>query len=133
MSIASNISRLQTAKASLKTSLNAKNDSNHQITTETIDEYPDFVDSITKTVDICEKTGTLSNTSSGSTSTITLTPDSGYTNFLGAGVTEVTANSFGISSVSNITVTENPSTHAVTIKGYVLANAGATVKAIWSK
>lgn len=46
MSIASEIQRLQSAKASLKTSINAKTDSSHQITDETIDEYADFVDSI---------------------------------------------------------------------------------------
>lgn len=46
MSIASEITRLQNAKADLKTSINAKTDSSHQITNETIDEYADFVDSI---------------------------------------------------------------------------------------
>lgn len=46
MSIASEITRLQNAKADLKTSINAKTDSSHQITGETIDEYADFVDSI---------------------------------------------------------------------------------------
>lgn len=47
MSVASEITRLQNAKASLKTSINAKTDSEHQITNETIDKYADFVDSIT--------------------------------------------------------------------------------------
>lgn len=47
MSVASEITRLQNAKASLKTSINAKTDSEHQITSETIDDYSDFVDSIT--------------------------------------------------------------------------------------
>ena len=46
MSVASEITRLQNAKASLKTSINAKTDAQHQITTETIDDYSDFVDSI---------------------------------------------------------------------------------------
>lgn len=46
MSVASEITRIQNAKASLKTSINAKTDSEHQITDETIDEYADFVDSI---------------------------------------------------------------------------------------
>ena len=46
MSISSEITRLQGAKNTLKTKLNNKNDSQHQITDETIDEYGDFVDSI---------------------------------------------------------------------------------------
>lgn len=46
MSIASEITRLQGAKNTLKTKLNAKNDAQHQITNETIEEYGDFVDSI---------------------------------------------------------------------------------------
>lgn len=46
MSVASEITRLQNAKTSLKTSLNAKNDENHQITTETLEDYSDYVDSI---------------------------------------------------------------------------------------
>ena len=40
------ISRLQNAKATLKTKLNARNDSQHQIDDETIDQYGAFVDSI---------------------------------------------------------------------------------------
>jgi hypothetical protein len=47
MSIASEITRLQNAKASLKSSINAKTDAQHQIASETIDDYADFVDSIT--------------------------------------------------------------------------------------
>ena len=47
MSVASEIQRISNAKASLKTSINAKTDQQHQITNETIDEYADFVDSIT--------------------------------------------------------------------------------------
>jgi len=47
MAISQEITRLQNAKASLKSSINAKTDSEHQITDETIDEYSDFVDSIT--------------------------------------------------------------------------------------
>lgn len=46
MSIASEITRLQNAKASLKTSINAKTDSNHQISNETLEDYSTFVDSI---------------------------------------------------------------------------------------
>ncbi len=46
MSIASEISRIQNAKASLKTSINAKTDAQHQINDENIDDYAGFVDSI---------------------------------------------------------------------------------------
>lgn len=54
MSIANEIERLQTAKETLKTKLNAKNDSEHQITNELISEYGDFVDNISIGVDINE-------------------------------------------------------------------------------
>lgn len=47
MSVASELNRIKNAKNDLKTSINAKTDSEHQITNETIDEYADFVDSIT--------------------------------------------------------------------------------------
>jgi len=47
MSVASELTRIKSAKNDLKTSINAKTDSEHQITNETIDEYADFVDSIT--------------------------------------------------------------------------------------
>jgi hypothetical protein len=73
MSIATEITRLQNAKNDLKTSINAKTDSSHKITNETIDDYADFVDSIqgggnlqTKTVVIEENT------------TTNVTPDTGY-------------------------------------------------------
>ncbi len=73
MSIATEITRLQNAKNNLKTSINAKNDLQHQIGNETIDEYADFVDSIqgggnlqTKSVVIEENT------------TTNVTPDTGY-------------------------------------------------------
>ena len=46
MSIASEITRLQNAKDALKTSINAKTDASHQITTELIDDYATFVDTI---------------------------------------------------------------------------------------
>lgn len=47
MSVATEIERIQTAKETLKTKLNAKNDSEHQITNELISDYGNFVDSIT--------------------------------------------------------------------------------------
>lgn len=40
------INRLQNAKSTLKTKLNARNDNQHQIDDETIDQYGAFVDSI---------------------------------------------------------------------------------------
>ena len=46
MSVSGEITRLQSAKAALKTSINAKNDQQHQIDDETIDEYSVFVDLI---------------------------------------------------------------------------------------
>ena len=54
MSIANEIERLQTAKETLKTKLNVKNDSEHQITNELISEYGNFVDNIYTGVDIDE-------------------------------------------------------------------------------
>lgn len=46
MSLISEMTRLQRAKSTLKTKLNARNDNQHQIDDETIDEYGAFVDSI---------------------------------------------------------------------------------------
>lgn len=46
MSLISEMTRLQRAKSTLKTKLNARNDNQHQIDDETIDEYGSFVDSI---------------------------------------------------------------------------------------
>lgn len=46
MSVASEITRLQSAKAALKTAINAKNDSSHQIDDETLEDYAGFVDNI---------------------------------------------------------------------------------------
>ena len=52
MSVATEIERIQTAKETLKTKLNAKNDSEHQITNELISDYGSFVDSISTGVNI---------------------------------------------------------------------------------
>lgn len=46
MAISNEILRLQNAKAALKTAINAKNDSSHQIDDETLDDYAGFVDLI---------------------------------------------------------------------------------------
>ena len=46
MSIASEITRLQSAKSALKTAINSKNDSSHQIDDETLEDYAGFVDNI---------------------------------------------------------------------------------------
>ena len=47
MSVATQINRIQSAKAALKTAINAKTDDSHKITNETIDNYAEFVNSIT--------------------------------------------------------------------------------------
>lgn len=52
MSVETEIERIQTAKETLKTKLNAKNDSEHQITNELISDYGSFVDSISTGVNI---------------------------------------------------------------------------------
>ena len=75
MSVATEITRIQNAKTALKTSINAKTDSNHQITNETIDDYSDFVDSI--------QTGSTPNLQSKSVTiqtntTTNISADSGY-------------------------------------------------------
>lgn len=44
--ISTEITRLQNAKAALKTAINAKTDSNHQIDDETLEDYAGFVDTI---------------------------------------------------------------------------------------
>lgn len=46
MSIATEITRLQNAKSALKTAINAKNDAQHQISSETLDDYATFVGDI---------------------------------------------------------------------------------------
>ena len=61
MSIADEITRINNAKNTLKTKLNAKNDQEHQITNETIDDYGDFVDSI---VELNGETATVTPTTS---------------------------------------------------------------------
>ena len=70
MSITSEISRIQSAKNTLKTKLNSKNDAQHQISTETIDEYGDFVDSIPTGTDTSDATATASNILTGKTAYI---------------------------------------------------------------
>lgn len=46
MAISDEITRLQSAKAALKTAINSKNDSSHQIDDETLEDYAGFVDEI---------------------------------------------------------------------------------------
>ena len=46
MAISDEITRLQNAKAALKTAINSKNDSSHQIDDETLEDYAGFVDNI---------------------------------------------------------------------------------------
>lgn len=76
MSVSSEITRIKNAKASLKTSINSKTDSQHQITTETIDDYADFVDSIqTGGGQPNLQTKSVTITTNGNT---VVTADSGY-------------------------------------------------------
>lgn len=74
MSVATEITRIQNAKASLKTSINAKTDSQHQITDETIDNYAGFVDSIQAGGNLQNKSVTITTNNT----TTTITADSGY-------------------------------------------------------
>lgn len=67
MSISTEITRLQNAKNTLKTKLNAKNDNEHQITNQTIDQYGNFVDSIPTGIDTSDATATASDILSGKT------------------------------------------------------------------
>ena len=71
MSIANEIIRIQGAKSSLKSKLNAKNDGQHQITNETIDNYGDFVDSISANLQSKNITITTNTTT-------TVSADTGY-------------------------------------------------------
>lgn len=75
MSIETEITRLQTAKTLLKTKINAKNNSQNQITTETIDEYGDFVDSIPTETTPNLQNKTITITENG---TQTIVADTGY-------------------------------------------------------
>lgn len=62
MSISSEIERIQAAKEMLKAKLNSKNDEEHQITNETLDEFGDFADSIPTGI---TPTGTIAITENG--------------------------------------------------------------------
>ena len=84
MSIASEITRLQNAKNTLKTKLNNKNDEQHQISNETLDEYGDFVDSIHTTPNLQNKSVTIIE--NGTTS---VEADNGYD---GLGAVSITTN-----------------------------------------
>lgn len=65
MSVATEITRLQNAKSALKTAINAKNDAQHQIDDETLDDYATFVNDITTGIDISDTTATASDVLSG--------------------------------------------------------------------
>lgn len=99
MSIASEIERIQSAKASLKSSINAKNDSQHQITDESIDEFIGFVGNIPSLDSLQSKSVTITENT-----TTNITADSGYN---------------GLSSVS---VTTNVSGGDTPTKGIILSD-----------
>jgi hypothetical protein len=120
LSISSEITRLQTAKSDLKTSINAKTDTQHQITTETIDEYADFVDSISTGGGKPEQ----SKTTNPSTSQVVVTPDTGYT------LSSVTVNAMPIGALSAPTI--NTSTGLITASigtsGYISSGTTSTLQ-----
>lgn len=98
MSVATEIERIQGAKADLKTAINSKTDSQHQITTETIDNYADFVDSISTGGGGNLQTKNVTITENGTT---TVLPDSGYT---GLDEVNITANVSGATVPSEYTL-----------------------------
>ena len=67
MSIASEITRIENAKSNLKTKLNSRNDSEHQITNQTIDYYANYVDTIPSGIDTSDATATASDILQGKT------------------------------------------------------------------
>lgn len=99
MSVASEIERIQNAKASLKASINAKNNAQHQITDESIEEYMDFVGDIPSLDSLQSKSVTITENT-----TTNITADSGYN---------------GLSSVS---VTTNVSGGDTPTKGLILSD-----------
>lgn len=103
MSVSSEITRIKNAKASLKTSINSKTDSQHQITTETIDDYADFVDSIqTGGGQPNLQTKSVTITTNGNT---VVTADSGYD---GLDEVDIITNvSGGGSAITNISELNN--------------------------
>lgn len=120
MSIASEITRLQTAKSDLKTSINAKTDAQHQITTETLDDYADFVDSISTGSSKPEQ----SKTTNPSTSQVVVTPDTGYT------LSSVTVNAMPIGALNTPTINSSTGLVTATIgtSGYLASGTNKTLQ-----
>ena len=73
MSIANQIIRLINAKTNLKSSINAKNDGQHQITNETLENYSTFVDNIETGGNLQSKSVTITDNT-----TTNISPDTGY-------------------------------------------------------
>lgn len=120
MSITNEIERLQTAKSDLKTSINAKTDAQHQITTETIDDYADFVDSISTGSSKPEQ----SKTTNPSTSQVVVTPDTGYT------LSSVTVNAMPIGALNTPTINSSTGLVTATIgtSGYLASGTNKTLQ-----
>ena len=120
MSIASEIERLQTAKSDLKTSINTKTDAQHQITTETLDDYADFVDSISTGSSKPEQ----SKTTNPSTSQVVVTPDTGYT------LSSVTVNAMPIGALNTPTINSSTGLVTATIgtSGYLASGTNKTLQ-----
>ena len=128
MSIASEITRLQTAKADLKTAIEAKGVT--VSSSATLEDYPNYVDAISQGGSPTLETVTKTYTPTESVQTETITPSSGYdgidevdvtvnaipSNYVGSGVTQRDSTDL---SASGATVTA-PS-------GYYAENATKTI------
>lgn len=119
MSIASEITRLQGAKASLKSSINAKNDNEHQITTETLEDYADFVDTISGG-------GKPEQTKSAipSTSSQIITPDTGYT----LSSVSISAMPSGVLSTPTVNSSTGLVTASIETSGYLASGTSKTLQ-----
>ena len=133
MSVNSEITRISGAKTSLKTKINALNDSQHQIANETLEDYSGFVDSIdTSVTDFYVKTTTITGTPA--TENITVTAPSGYTTCIGIFVSSTNQKTLKASSDKPKVVTTDTSIAKVKIVWQSAASSAGnygTVTSIW--